>query len=381
MRIEQEQEKLISAAAGELPLMLVKGLLVDIQAQASKEHESRVTALAVSKMNTAFSTYASTSGKDTKAIMDFIQYVEKNAEAEATEIIYDLPDQSLYALNNLMKSGLNRACNDVKKLITESQANQGKVDEIDSYLSVDIDENALSRLYKKIKELEQKVIDLEVLLQNEQQKRVSLHGEAMRAASEYSKYVESLISNLELNDDSDRLLKYAHNATKVLDAYKVKLQERKIDILAETMTTCYKRLANKKNLISRIHMDPSTLDFEYLNAEGNIVPKESLSAGEKQLMVIALLWALAICSKKKLPVIIDTPLSRMDSNHRTSLITTYFPQASNQTIILSTDSEIDAQYYELMKPNIGDEFTLIYNDELKCSTIERGYFKEKPNDN
>ena len=105
--------------------------------------------------------------------------------------------------------------------------------------------------------------------------------------------------------------------------------------------------------------------------------KESLSAGEKQLMVIALLWALAICSKKKLPVIIDTPLSRMDSNHRTSLITTYFPQASDQTIILSTDSEIDAQYYELMKPNIGDEFTLIYNDSLKCSTIERGYFKEK----
>jgi len=362
-------------------LTLVKDLLVGIQAQASKEQESRVTALAVSKMNAVFSTYVLTSGKDTKAIMDFIQYVEKTAEAEATEIIYDLPDQSLYTLNNLMKSGLNRTCNDVKKLITESQANQGKVDEIDSYLSVDLDENALSRLYKKIKELEQKVIDLEVSLQNEQQKRVSLHGEAMRAASEYSKYVESLINNLELNDDSDRLLKYAHHATKVLDAYKVKLQERKIDVLAATMTTCYKRLANKKNLINRIHMDSSTLDFEYLNAEGNIVPKESLSAGEKQLMVIALLWALAICSKKKLPVIIDTPLSRMDSNHRTSLITTYFPQASDQTIILSTDSEIDAQYYELMKPNIGDEFTLIYNDELKCSTIEKGYFKEKFNDN
>ena len=381
LRIEQEQEELISAAAGALPLTLVKDLLVGIQTQASKEQESRVTALAVSRMNAVFSTYVLTSGKDTKAIMDFIQYVEKTAEAEATEIIYDLPEQSLYTLNNLMKSGLNRACNDVKKLITESQANQGKVDEIDSYLSVDLDENALSRLYKKIKELEQKVIDLEVLLQNEQQKRVSLHGEAMRAASEYSKYVESLINNLELNDDSDRLLKYAHHATKVLDDYKVKLQERKIDVLAATMTTCYKRLANKKNLINRIHMDSSTLDFEYLNAEGNIVPKESLSAGEKQLMVIALLWALATCSKKKLPVIIDTPLSRMDSNHRTSLITTYFPQASDQTIILSTDSEIDAQYYELMKPNIGDEFTLIYNDELKCSTIKKGYFKEKFNDN
>ena len=49
-----------------------------------------------------------------------------------------------------------------------------------------------------------------------------------------------------------------------------------------------------------------------MNSEGEEIEKKRLSAGEKQLMVIALLWALAICSKKKLPVIIDTPLSRLD---------------------------------------------------------------------
>ena len=93
-------------------------------------------------------------------------------------------------------------------------------------------------------------------------------------------------------------------------------------------------------------------------------------------MVISLLWALALCSKKKLPVIIDTPLSRLDSAHRVSLIQTYFPQASEQTIILSTDSEIDKNYYEIMKDNIGDEFTLIYDDATKSTTIKRGYFPE-----
>ena len=83
--------------------------------------------------------------------------------------------------------------------------------------------------------------------------------------------------------------------------------------------------------------------------------------------------SLAICSKKKLPVIIDTPLSRLDSLHRTSLITTYFPNAGEQTIILSTDSEIDENYYQLMKENIGDEFTLKYNEKTKSTSIERGY--------
>ena len=91
-------------------------------------------------------------------------------------------------------------------------------------------------------------------------------------------------------------------------------------------------------------------------------------------MVISLLWALAICSKKKLPVIIDTPLSRLDSSHRRALIKTYFPNASDQTIILSTDSEIDERYYEIMKPSIGDEFTLEYNDEEKKTSIRTGYF-------
>ena len=91
-------------------------------------------------------------------------------------------------------------------------------------------------------------------------------------------------------------------------------------------------------------------------------------------MVIAILWALAICSKKKLPVIIDTPLSRLDSEHRAALITTYFPNASDQTIILSTDSEIDSTYYEMMKESVGDEFTLNYDDESRSTTIERGYF-------
>ena len=111
------------------------------------------------------------------------------------------------------------------------------------------------------------------------------------------------------------------------------LQEQKVIRLADTITDCYKRLANKKNLIHRIDMNAETLEITYLDEKNGIVPKTSLSAGEKQLMVISILWALAICSKKKLPVIIDTPLSRLDSAHRTSLITTYFPNASDQTIV------------------------------------------------
>ena len=165
-------------------------------------------------------------------------------------------------------------------------------------------------------------------------------------------------------------------ALRIIDAYTVELQKRKTDTLGRTITECYKKLANKKNLIQEIVMDPETLNMRYLDENRHEVLKESLSAGEKQLMVIAILWALALCSKKKLPVIIDTPLSRLDSQHRSSIISTYFPNASDQTIILSTDTEIDYNYYEMMKDSVGDEFILVYSEETKSTTVKKGYFQE-----
>lgn len=371
-KVEQGKETLIGVAASELPLLLVKDLLEDISVQAAKEHETKLLGYTVDKIHSMFETYSD--GGDSNSVRDFISYVENKAAEESTEIVFDISDQSFYQLTLLLGNGLMNARGNMLQNMATCQKGIAKIDEIDSYLSVDIDEKVLSKIYKKIKTLEQEIIEHEASLEIAQKQRTGLNGDVMRATSEYNRFVENMLSNLESDDDNGRILKYAHHATQALAEYKIRLQKKKIGTLAETMTKCYKQLANKKNLISRIDMDAVTLDFVYLNADNQIVPKESLSAGEKQLMVISLLWALAICSKKKLPVIIDTPLSRMDSVHRVALIKTYFPNASDQTIILSTDSEIDKHYYEIMKDTVGDEFTLVYDDELKCSKIKKGYF-------
>lgn len=371
-KVEQGKETLIGVAASELPLLLVKDLLEDISVQAAKEHETKLLGYTVDKIHSMFETYSD--GGDSNSVRDFISYVENKAAEESTEIVFDISDQSFYQLTLLLGNGLMNAQGNMLQNMATCQKGIAKIDEIDSYLSVDIDEKVLSKIYKKIKTLEQEIIEHEASLEIAQKQRTGLNGDVMRATSEYNRFVENMLSNLESDDDNGRILKYAHHATQALAEYKIRLQKKKIGTLAETMTKCYKQLANKKNLISRIDMDAVTLDFVYLNADNQIVPKESLSAGEKQLMVISLLWALAICSKKKLPVIIDTPLSRMDSVHRVALIKTYFPNASDQTIILSTDSEIDKHYYEIMKDTVGDEFTLVYDDELKCSKIKKGYF-------
>lgn len=175
------------------------------------------------------------------------------------------------------------------------------------------------------------------------------------------------------------MMKYSNIALRILEAYAVELQRRKTGTLGATITKCYKQLANKKNLIQEIVMNPETLDMQYLDENGNEVSKESLSAGEKQLMIIAILWALALCSKKKLPVIIDTPLSRLDSQHRTSIISTYFPNASDQTIILSTDTEIDQNYYEMMKNSVEMSLHLYTARKQRVRQLRKGIFKNYDN--
>ena len=276
-------------------------------------------------------------------------------------------------MNNLIEGKLDRARQEIGGILKKKIRIEKKIDELDSFLSVDVNEQELQDIYKKIKKAEQKIIEDQVKIAKLEQKRSIINARLITATSEFNKHVEAYLASAEIRDSADRITKYSHMALNIIKRYRVELQKRKTDLLAATITECYLKLANKKNLIRKIEMDPETLDWCCLSADGNEIPRDSLSAGEKQLMVISILWALSICSKKKLPVIIDTPLSRLDSLHRTALITTYFPNAGEQTIILSTDSEIDEGYYRLMKENIGDEYTLNYNEETKSTSIIKGY--------
>lgn len=374
--LERYEDDFLEQVAGEMPLLLVSELLSDIEVQGAMEQSYKTSVMATNKVRTLYDDFVSRYPEARDALSKFVEFVQADNDTKKQEEIYGLSDSTLYQIHRLNSYELKECAKYVKIQMQRRDESQNKIDEIDNYLSVDIDEKALNRIFKRIKELEKEILTEEVNLAALQQKRTTLHGAAMIAETEFNKAAEQVLSSLESNDDDKRTVKYAHMAIEIIKRYRVRLQQNKTGVLANTMTNCYRKLAYKKHLIEKIQMDPVTLDLHYLNGNGEEVEKKKLSAGEKQLMVISLLWALAICSKKKLPVIIDTPLSRLDSIHREALITAYFPNASDQTIILSTDSEIDHIYYELMKPHIGDEFTLVYDDELVKTSIKEGYLFE-----
>lgn len=344
-----------------------------IKLQATDEHNDTIMREAVLQLDDILDEFVNEYQGDTKASFDFIEYVKNRQQDTQDAPVYSLSDQALFQANNLVEGLLDSSKVEAKRILAEKKKKQKQIGELDSYLSLDINEKELQKVYKKIKKAEEKLIKDQVKMSALEQKRTAANSKVMTTTSEFNKYVEAYLATAESRDSSERTIKYSNIALSILDKYQVELQKRKTDILAETITSCYKKLANKKNLINKIVMESDSLAIKYLSEEGKEVTQDSLSAGEQQLMVISILWALAICSKKKLPVIIDTPLSRLDSLHRIALINTYFPNAGEQTIILSTDSEIDSTYYDLMKDNVGDEFTLKYDEKTKSTSIERGY--------
>lgn len=145
-------------------------------------------------------------------------------------------------------------------------------------------------------------------------------------------------------------------ARAALAAYETRVLERRITFLSEHFVTCFNGLIRKKRLLSSVRIDPDTFDIALVGIGGVEIPKEALSAGERQIFAISILWALAKTSGRDLPVIIDTPLSRLDQAHRQSLMRDYVPEASRQVILLCTDSELTPDLDEMISPFVARRY-------------------------
>jgi DNA sulfur modification protein DndD len=210
----------------------------------------------------------------------------------------------------------------------------------------------------------------------------------LRARQEELKAVRGQL--VTLNRERERLLKeqagstasverlaLAARSAQALAEYERRLLEHKITRLRGEFVQRFNHLARKGDLIADVRIDPKTFAATLIDRFGHEVPKVGLSAGEKQVYAIAMLWALARTSGRPLPMIIDTPLGRLDSDHRANLIERYFPAASHQVILLSTDTEIDESLLSSLGPSVSHTYRLDYDPNSGRTVAQPGYFEGK----
>ena len=176
------------------------------------------------------------------------------------------------------------------------------------------------------------------------------------------------------NIDKQRYVEYSSKIKQIINQFHVITLDYHIKKLEKFIFDCFQTLLRKKNLIKKIKIDTKNYGLKIFDKKGHQINSESLSAGERQLLAVAILWGLAKASTNVAPTIIDTPLGRLDSTHRINLVEKYFPQASKQVILLSTDEEINERYLKKINPYLSRSYLIKFDHNNNGSKIQEGYF-------
>jgi DNA sulfur modification protein DndD len=376
--IGYKEAELRKLAEGYSPLSLVEDLLWQSLNQASAESTGRDTKQFLDKL--------------TKRDKDLIHYLVKTGAEEKT---INLLKKKLESENNALEKKIPKDFH----LNTPTEAYSGLSLELFSKLKENskkivqeleiLEEQRLNAernlstvpQQASIADLQNKLAERELALVKDQAK-LSILQDQLALAERQIQHTEQKLSNLNLVDaknnfdaELDRnIVNNIGNMQTVLEKFHSAMVEKHIRHLESLIYESFKSLIRKPKLVKRISIEPETYKITLFDQQIEPIPSNRLSAGERQILAISILWGLAKASGRPLPAIIDTPLGRLDSEHRKQLVDKYFPNASHQVILLSTDQEIDQNYRNDLSKYIGREYHIEYQESLQTSTITEGYF-------
>lgn len=287
-----------------------------------------------------------------------------------------LNPSSLLHMEKLIDSGFFDIISQKNTLVQQMEENESALLQIDAHLSSNAEKSNAADLLAKIRELDRVRDNFKYEIDRLDQQFDSINVQLEGLNSKRFKLIKKIADKENSGDDDERVLAYAAKTIAVMQTFKLRLQESKVMELESNITQCFKFLAQKEAMITSVEVDPTSLDIVLRDYKGGILLKSQLSAGEKQMFAIAIIWGLALTSGYKLPVVIDTPMARLDSAHRYNFINRYLPNASSQVIVLSTDEEVNGQYLEQLREHIGTYYTLKYDEADKSTSIQPGYFGE-----
>lgn len=203
-----------------------------------------------------------------------------------------------------------------------------------------------------------------------------IDGELASLRQREERLVEAEAKARFAQEDVVRMMRHSERVRATLGRFREAVVERHVERIQALVLDSFRQLARKTNLVGDLKIDPVTFRLELRGGDQRPMSADRLSAGERQLLAIAILWGLARAADRPLPTVIDTPLGRLDSEHRDHLVRRYFPRASHQVVLLSTDEEITGRHHAALRPAIGREYRLRFDEAEARTVIEPGYFAE-----
>jgi len=378
--VRATQEELRALASGPLPLMLVQSQLARLKETAEEEQTAkayRASQELIKSRDKEILEWLANKGLEQplkRSLTAMLKRKRTSAAKHADETIkIDLSERGLHQLETLLGHDLGEASQSVGERITKLNGLYEQLAGLERDLARVPEEASLTEVVTRLErakmefaQLEQQVEALDHEISELESRRNDLENKRNELETEIQ------LSSLK-GEFKERVLETTDTIAGTMEEFRRKVLERHLGRLESFIYESYKTLLRKQGLISEIRICPKTLALTVHNLEKAPIDPGRLSAGERQLLATSILWGLAKASGRALPVVIDTPLGRLDGSHRNRLVEHYFPNASHQVILLSTDEEIDKTYYQKLLPSIASEYEIFFDESRGGSSIRSGY--------
>lgn len=372
------QNQLREMAAGDAPLVLVVDLLNDAYNQCQNDKEWSISSHELElleRRDLALLNHLADSNSDTSTIKLAQSFLSADRQIRGkalnNEPVVDIEPDSF----GLLLSGkLEDTRLAIIALLRQAESLKDDLATLDRRIESIPDPEGLEGISKSMSESQRAQVILEHKLREFEESHDQINLEIERKTSEIDRLLEANVRHQFASEASKRVISQATATRSLLSEYKLRMSTHHIHRLQQLILESYLVLMRKKSLVDSVKIDPRTFEPTLYSANGDSVPLDRLSAGERQLLAVAILWGLSKASGRTLPTVIDTPLGRLDGVHRENLVASYFPAASHQVILLSTDKEIDETHYATLKRSLGREYSIQYDDTIHASEVVDGYF-------
>ncbi|UTW49826.1 DNA sulfur modification protein DndD [Bacterioplanoides sp. SCSIO 12839] len=374
-RRNELQSQIRTLIADAAPLALAKTQLNMLLDQLTKEQQTkRQLVLQVDlrkQLNKVKQSLIDALGKANKETIDAsIEASMPTAPSNEAAIVHDISDTEFNRLQHLINDVVPMQQAKVKDLSSELEIVEEELESIGLNISRAPDERRIANFVNELTDIGNTLGQRQVQIKQETEVARNTLREAMDKLRKLRDKEKEFTSTSNLN----QAVTLADRSRGLLESFATKTREQRIQQLEQEFIKSFVKLARKDDLMITAKIDPDTFNVSLVDGKGNIIDKKKLSAGEKQIYAIAMLEALGRTSGRNLPIIIDTPLGRLDSRHRENLVKNYFPTASHQVLILSTDTEVDEEFYKELSPEISHAFEVAYDPDEGSSEYHEGYF-------
>ncbi len=247
---------------------------------------------------------------------------------------------------------------EIHDLLGEQHTLQQRVEELGRKISrlegIDRD-GTLTTLKQQLEQVTNQIDELTDRIRNDDRKSITLQAQVSSQKAEYERERKKLDESSPIRT----IIGKSERVRQVIDDVVPALFPLKVKELASAMTTVYMSLAHKGQVAKiEIHDDGTT---KILGKTGKEITFDR-SAGENQIFATALIAGLAKVSGVKAPMVVDTPLGRLDSKHRENILKYWTSDKSRQVILLSQDEEIDFHFFKEISDSVCKTYLLEHID-------------------